>query len=314
MDILRSLVETQGFFLRREALEVGVTDKVLTRGVRDKTWERIRQGAYCHWDIWATLSAEERHAVRAHAAYRLIEGEVALSHVSALVEFGCALWKAPLDLTHVIRRDSGSSRREAGTVHHTGLLLPEDLVERDGRWLTSPARSTVDAATLMTVEAGLVAVDWMLHHGLVTLEELWTTYLRMKQWPNTLRLELTLRLADGRSESVAETRGRHLFWRMGLPTPELAYEIYDECGRLVAICDFAWPEHGVYGEFDGKVKYGRLLKEGQTAGDVVFEEKRREDLIRRLTGGTVVRWTWSELTPSSGPSLHARQLLRSAAA
>jgi len=313
MDILRSLVETQGYFLRREALELGFTDRVLTNGVRDKTWKRIRQGAYCHREVWAGLSAEERHAVRAHAAYRIIDGEVALSHVTALVEFGCALWNAPLDLTHVIRRDEGSSRREAGTVHHTGLLLPGDLVERDGRWLTSPARSAIEAATLMTVESGLVVLDWMLHHGLVTIEELWAVHRRMKHWPRTLRLELTLRLADGRSESVGETRARYLFWRMGLPAPELAYKIYDEAGRLVAVCDFAWPEHGVYGEFDGKVKYGRLLKDGQTAGDVVFEEKKREDHIRRLTNGTVVRWTWPELTPTSGPSVQALQLLRAAA-
>lgn len=313
MDILRALVETQGYFLRREALELGFHDRVLTRGVRDKTWERIQQGVYCHRDVWAALSVEERHAVRAHAAYRLIDGEIALSHVTALVEFGCALWNAPLDLTHVIRRDDGSSRREAGTVHHTGLLLPEDLIERDGRWLTSPARSTIEAGTLMTVESGLVATDWMLHHGLVTLEELWTVYQRMRHWPNTLHLELTLRLADGRSESVGETRGRHLFFWMGLPRPELAYRIYDDNGHLIAICDFAWPELGVYGEFDGKVKYGRLLRDGQTAGDVVFEEKKREDLIRRVTNGVVVRWTWSDLTPTSGPSRQALQLLRPAA-
>ncbi|MCW2765644.1 MAG: hypothetical protein JWO11_1603, partial [Nocardioides sp.] len=304
------LTETQGYFLRREALELGFTDRVLAAGIRHRTWLRIRQGAYCHRDVWATLSPDEQHSVRAHAAYELIEGEIALSHVSALAEFGCALWNAPLDRTHVVRRDGGSSRREAGTVHHTGLLLPGDLVERDGRWLTSPARSTVDAATLMTVESGLVSVDWMLHHGLVTLEELWSVYQRMQKWPNTLHLELTLRLGDGRSESVGETRSRQLFWRMGLPAPELQYHVHDEYGRLLGICDFAWPRHGVYGEFDGKVKYGRLLKDGQDPGAVVFEEKRREDLIRAVTRGTMVRWTWQDLNAGSAPSRQALQLLR----
>ena len=48
------------------------------------------------------------------------------------------------------------------------------------------------------------------------------------------------------------------------------------------------------GEFDGRVKYGRLLRPGQEPGDAVFEEKRREDAIRD-EGWGVVRWVWSDL-------------------
>lgn len=48
------------------------------------------------------------------------------------------------------------------------------------------------------------------------------------------------------------------------------------------------------GEFDGKVKYGRLLKPGETPGDTVFREKRREDALREL-GYIVVRWIWDDL-------------------
>jgi hypothetical protein len=48
------------------------------------------------------------------------------------------------------------------------------------------------------------------------------------------------------------------------------------------------------GEFDGRIKYGRLLRPGQDAGDAVFAEKRREDAIRDEDWG-VVRWVWSDL-------------------
>jgi very-short-patch-repair endonuclease len=41
-------------------------------------------------------------------------------------------------------------------------------------------------------------------------------------------------------------------------------------------------------EFDGKVKY----RDGD--GDTLFQEKRREDRLRRL-GYTVIRVTWSDL-------------------
>ena len=60
----------------------------------------------------------------------------------------------------------------------------------------------------------------------------------------------------------------------------------------------AWPEiflgTWVAVEFDGKVKYGRLLKPGQTASDVAWDEKLREDALARL-GWEVVRWTWADL-------------------
>ena len=48
------------------------------------------------------------------------------------------------------------------------------------------------------------------------------------------------------------------------------------------------------GEFDGKTKYGRLLKPGQRIEDVIFKEKLREDAIRDL-GLQVVRWIWRDL-------------------
>ena len=55
-----------------------------------------------------------------------------------------------------------------------------------------------------------------------------------------------------------------------------------------------WKEQRTVGEFDGRIKYGRLLKPGQTAADAVYAEKLREDLLRDL-GFQVVRWTWIDL-------------------
>ena len=68
----------------------------------------------------------------------------------------------------------------------------------------------------------------------------------------------------------------------------------DESGRFVARVDFGWEEQRTVGEFDGKAKYGELLKPGQTSRDAMLAEKRREDLLRDL-GWQVVRWTWADL-------------------
>jgi hypothetical protein len=59
--------------------------------------------------------------------------------------------------------------------------------------------------------------------------------------------------------------------------------------------DFAWPEYGVFVEFDGKVKYGQPWNADEDVVDVVLREKRREDEIRELTGWLCVRVTWADL-------------------
>jgi hypothetical protein len=66
----------------------------------------------------------------------------------------------------------------------------------------------------------------------------------------------------------------------GVPAPEPQQDIYDGKGRFVARVDFCWEEQRTIGEFDGKIKYGRQLKPGQSIEDVVFTEKVREDALR----------------------------------
>ena len=59
--------------------------------------------------------------------------------------------------------------------------------------------------------------------------------------------------------------------------------------------DWAWLKQRGLGEFDGKVKYGRLLRPDQDPGEVVFEEKRREDLLREVADAWMIRLVWSDL-------------------
>ena len=67
----------------------------------------------------------------------------------------------------------------------------------------------------------------------------------------------------------------------------LQREVHDAAG-LIGFVDFGW--EGVFGEFDGKVKY--RVQDGATgdAGEVLWREKQREDRLRRR--GRVARWTW----------------------
>ena len=74
--------------------------------------------------------------------------------------------------------------------------------------------------------------------------------------------------------------------------------------------DFAWPEHDVWLEFDGKEKYVKYLREGETATDAVLREKRREDRIRELTGWRCIRITWADLFFPDRLAARIRDMLR----
>ena len=89
-----------------------------------------------------------------------------------------------------------------------------------------------------------------------------------------------MELADGRSESPLETRGRLRIVGAGLPRPELQVEIRTT-ERLVAVVDAWFDEAAVAIEFDGQVKYTAPWR-GRTPEQVLWNEKRREDELRAL--------------------------------
>ena len=313
MDRLRALNEQDGFFSRADALAEGYDDRTIQRTIRSGTWRRVRTGAYSFTDLWPPTE-QELHRVRGRAAARKLRDHVALSHTSAAHEHGLRTWGVDLSNVHVTRLDGGAGRTESGVVHHEGLLLPEDLVRKDGLWVTHPARAAIETASLTSTESGLVALDSALQLGLCSQEELFEAYRTLQAWPGMQRVGVAVRLADAGSQSVGESRTRYLCYAQGIPAPETQFEVRDRDGRLVAAADLAWPEHRLLGEFDGRVKYGRLLRPGEEPGDAVFREKRREDLIRELLPGwSVIRFVWSDLYAAHETAQRIRRMLNLAA-
>jgi hypothetical protein len=310
MDHLRILAETQGFFTRAQLLELGYDDRAIQRAIRARSWVRVRRGAYTFTDLWSGTDEVEQHLARARAVLRRLEGRVALSHVSAALHLGLDVWDVDLSRVHVTRLDGGAGRTEAGVVHHEGLCLDSDVTKMDGDLVMRPARAALETGLLSTAESAVVVLDSGLRRGLFTPEELDATHTYLRQWPGTLGLELAVRFADGRAESVGESRARYLCFARGLPKPELQYAVHDARGALVGITDMAWPGHGLLGEFDGKVKYGRLLRPGESPGDAVFREKRREDALREATGFAVVRIVWADLYDGHRTAQRILRLMR----
>ena len=164
--------------------------------------------------------------------------------------------------------------------------------------VTDVGRTCLDLARSLPFEAAVVVLDAALHAGLVTRELIESRLFDLAGTRGSRHAARVVRFADGRSESVGESRSRVVLNRLGLAPSALQFEIRTPSGLFVGRSDFAWEAERVVGEFDGRIKYGRLLRPGQNAGDAVFEEKRREDAIR-AEDWDLVRWTWSDLSPST---------------
>ena len=312
MDELNPIDTAGSVFLRGEALAAGYSEREITQLVRAGEWQRLRRGAYVAATLWRDADESARHTLLADAVLKQARTEVVLSHVSALPAYGAPLWNLKLDVVHVTRRDARAGRHEAGVRQHQGRLLEGDIVERLGRDYTSATRTALDITTVTDTETSLCIVNHLLHTRQTTLEELASRYEPMARNPYTLRTDLVLRLADARIESLGESRSFFMFWRHGLPAPEPQYVVRDHTGREVARLDFAWPEYGVWLEFDGKEKYLKLLRDGDTTTAAILREKRREDRIRELTGWRCIRITWADLLDPARTVARIRALLATA--
>lgn len=295
-DYFHELALRQGFIARSDVLSVGEDDRFIRRMMQGRVWTRIRNGSYSPISIWEPLDELARHDRRARAVLHAHGDAVALSHVSALVVRGsCDIWGIDLSRVHVTRRDGRSGSLERDVVHHQGVLCDDDIDVVDGLFVVEENRCFAETIASTGVEQGLVALDSGLRSGRASEPPLHELRAAMRRHTGSRALDLALRLADRRAESVGESRSRYLFWRQGLPKPEVQYPVLDHDGVLVGTADLALPEHRLLFEFDGRVKYGRLLAPGQEPGDAVFAEKLREDALRRACGFAVERATWADL-------------------
>jgi hypothetical protein len=307
---LRVIAAERGFFTRPDAKAAGYADREITRMVRRRSWTRIRRGAYVFTDVWSRLDAVGRHRVRSSAVLHSLGNAVALSHVSGVLRHDVDVWAVPLDKVHVTRLDGGPGRIEGDVIHHEGFWTDADVTVVDGERVLRPERCVLEAASRSTNEVALCLLDSGLRAGSFDDAELERRYSLMQHWPFMRRVAPLVPLADGRSGSIGESRGRWLFRALGVPAPVLQYEVRRADGSLAGISDWAWPDHGVLGEFDGRMKYGRLLRPGQEPGDAVFEEKRREDELRELTGSAMVRLIWSDYDRPAETAARLRRALR----
>ena len=238
------------------------------------------------------------------------EGRIALSHVSGAAEHGMRLWNADLERVHVVRLDGAKGRRQRDVIYHEDGWRPDDVHAKQEMLVLGVDQCALGAASLTSVESGVGLLDSCLDLHLSDEPSLWAEHARTVSWPNHAKLQISLRLMRRGAQSLGESRFRFLCFQHHLPEPELQFHVYDDLGNLVGITDFAWPRYRLLGEFDGMIKYGRLLKPGQSPGEVVTDEKNREDRLREVTGWSMIRFIWSDLHVRAVTAERVRRMMR----
>jgi hypothetical protein len=189
---------------------------------------------------------------------------------------------------------------------HAGRLGDEDITVVDALQTTSLSRTLVDLARTAGFEEATVALDFALHHRLVAPDEVTAAVGRMAHARWMGRARRSILFADGRSESVGESRCRVALHHARVPPPELQVEIRSVDGTLLGRSDFGWLEQRSLMEFDGLVKYVPADGSGRAGAEILVAEKRREDSIR-AAGCAMCRAIWADLKALA----HLQNLVRS---
>ncbi len=258
---------------------------------------RLRRGLYAHRALWAALSPVQRYQAFVIGVARSSPSVPVLSHASAAVLHGLPRVEAWPPAVHELVDRSGGGRSAPGRRRHALGVDDRDVISRDGLLLTSVARTVVDVAATSSTFSAVAAIDAALHADrwarcppLTTRDDLLTTWERMLPFRGSARTLQLLEFGDGRSGSVHESNSRVTMARLGLPAPELQRVWLIDGAEYDT--DFYFAAAEAIGEADGKVKYEdeRMLA-GRSGSAVLYDEKRREDALRRRSRG-FARWDY----------------------
>jgi hypothetical protein len=284
-----------GVWTRREALEVlsaGQVDAL----VRANTWQVPWRGVYA--DAGHVLDAEQRAWAAVLAAGGAVSGSGGRRlRAVASGRTAARLWRVPLIDDEDPATGADDHRFDDVTVdrnlvrqEHAGrCLVPQrsslgrdDVVQlSSGLWVTTPGRTLLDCALLLTAQALVCAVDAALHRHLVRRDELRPPPRR----PGAALLRSAVSSADARAESPPETLARLLLLPR-LPGLEPQVELFDHAARLIARFDLGDREARLAVEADGKAGH---------AGAAMVAKDRRRDRRTEALGWHTERVTWWEL-------------------
>ena len=283
----------RGVVTRAQLVGLGFDPRAIDRRLAVGRLNRLHRGVYALGPI-AVPEAAEMAAVLACG-----EGAV-LSHRSA-----AALWhllpqpakQGPIDVT--VPR-SRSTHRPGIRIHRAGSLRPDEATKLRGIPITTPARTLLDLAAIVTLRELEQATAQALARSLARRSALLSLVAghRGRSGTRSLRALLDAHERPALTRSEAEERLLAVIRKAQLPTPDVnvrlgPYEV-----------DFLWRDAGLVVEVDGFAFHSDRVR---------FEADRRRDGELAARGFTVIRVTWRQIAeePEAVLARLARALARS---
>ena len=244
-----------------------------------------------HRGVRVDAAAAEDFLVRCDAALAAAPPGAALSGRTAATCTPCPCRAASPAARRPAPAD-GCLRRShvdvAGIECRLCVLPPEHTRVYGGLLVTTPARTFLDLAAVLSLPDLVAVADVIVARHLATEDELRALVAWAGRRRGVRAARDALRLLDPRSKSPQESRLRVLLALASLPVPEPNAYIVDAAGGFVAEGDLVWREYKVLVEYDGAVH----LDEAQRRKDAA----RRNQLVREgwillvYTADVLGRW------------------------
>lgn len=223
------------------------------------------------------LDQQLLHVERMRATQEKIGPASYFCRTSASLLHGLPLWFADLDLVDVVRTGGGHGALGPWVRFFTTPKKTPQIVEVDGLRVTSLERTAADVMRHLRFGPSLALADAVLRLG-GSRDQLLREVEKGRGCRHSTE---AAERADPRSESPYESWARAIMLQNSLPMPLLQREFFDAAGFIGRV-DFYWPQFRLVGEFDGWVKYDRLLRPGQTKEDVLLAQGIRQARIEAL--------------------------------
>ena len=273
-----------------DLVALGVTSRRLQVEVARGRLLRPRRGIYVDAQHWRSMNADARYRFRVRATGLTRTSPLVVSHQSAAALHGFPIIGSWPSTVHALKTGASGGSPRPGVTLHTGGP-PADVVEIDGLTATTVERTLVDVASGSRLVVAVTMLDHALRLGLTTRAALFAMLDQVNPRYGAARARFAIQFATPLSNRPGESLSRVRMHELGFEAPELQVAFVVSGGKR-AIVDFYWRGCRLIGEFDGRGKYQRdEFTHGRDPGEIVWQEKLREDELRKIVDG-FTRWTW----------------------
>lgn len=264
----------RGRVARRQLLAAGVPSGTIDWEINRRRMIPVTRGVYA-----VGHTAEVELAAETVALLAARDGAV-LSHWTAARLWGMIRPDPGDEPIDVLVRGGRSASTAGVRTHRTRTLNRADVRIHRGLPLTSPARTLLDIAPLVTPRRLELMIDRACVDGLVTQSQLAARVAAGHPGGGRVNEVLGSHNAPMLTRSEAEERVLKLIREAGLPMPKMNARVH---GYEV---DFYWPAHRFVLEVDG-YRFHSTRR--------AFEHDRRKDSALRAAGVQTMRTTWRQV-------------------